>query len=506
MHKTTVWILGDQLLEAHPALACAADKAGAHVLLIESGRRARKLPYQRKRLVLLFSAMRHYAAELRQQGFEVDYVQADSFAAGLKEHIARHRPAKLVTMAAASYPGRQFQESLESRLGLPVVVLPNTQFLLGRFNPIPDPEPGRRYVMETFYRAMRRHFDLLMDGDEPLGGKWNFDAENRKKLPENDQPPEPLSFTPDAMTREVMAEVTALPDGVGTAGGFDYAVTRSEALDAFQDFLQNRLAHFGDYEDALTQRSHVVYHSRLSPYLNLGLLEPLELVTAVAQAYQAGRAPINAVEGFVRQIIGWREFMYWQYWRQMPEMLQQNAWGAVRPLPGFLWTAETEMACLRFAVSRALETGYNHHIERLMLLCNFFMLAGVHPRLVNDWFMAVYIDAYEWVMPPNVFGMGLNADDGLTATKPYIASANYINKMGDHCAACRYDPKQRLGEEACPFNALYWNFVLQHEERLRANPRTSHSVWGLRHLGTAERQQVQGQAAAFLDSLIEAAG
>lgn len=229
--------------------------------------------------------------------------------------------------------------------------------------------------------------------------------------------------------------------------------------------------------------------------------EPLELAGAAEQAWREGLAPLNSVEGFIRQIIGWREFMYWQYWRQMPGMLAQNAWDARRLLPAFVWTGETDMACLRHALARALATGYNHHIERLMLLGNFFMLAGIDPQAVNDWFLSVYIDAYDWVMPPNVIGMALNADDGLTATKPYIASANYIHKMGDFCAGCRFDPKQRTGETACPYNFLYWNFILQHEARLRANPRTGQNVLGLRHLDEAERARVRAQAEVFLASL-----
>ena len=311
MEKRTVWILGDQLLEKHPALALVEDKANVRVLLIESRGRMGKLAYQRKKLVLLLSAMRHYAADLRRQGFAVDLIQAQNFALGLRQHVARYRPAQLVTMAASSYHGRLFQESLEKRLGIAVKILPNTQFLIGRYNPIPDPEPDKRYVMEGFYRDMRRHFDLLMEGGEPAGGRWNFDAENRKKLPKSVAPPPPISFTPDAVTQEVMAEVAAMPGGVGMVEGFDYAVTRAAALSALRDFLDHRLPLFGDYEDALTRRSHVVYHSLLSPYLNLGLLEPLEVATAVQEAYRAGKAPINAAEGFVRQVIGWREFMAW---------------------------------------------------------------------------------------------------------------------------------------------------------------------------------------------------
>ncbi|MFN2125800.1 MAG: cryptochrome/photolyase family protein [Candidatus Promineifilaceae bacterium] len=502
MLRPSVWILGDQLLANHPALSAVKGKENVQVVIVESQQRIQKQPYQRKKLVLLLSAMRHYAEDLRHQGYVVDYVKADTFRTGLKKHVIQKNSNELITMAAATYEGRRFQKELEKELEVPILILPNTQFLVGTYDPIPDPEPGKRYVMEMFYRAMRRRFGLLMEGKEPVGGKWNFDAANRKKLPKNLKPPLPISFSPDDITKEVMVEIAEMLNGVGTVDSFDYAVTRTQALSAFRDFLDHRLPLFGDYEDALTSRSHIIYHSHLSPYLNLGLLEPLELATAVEWAYDAGLVPINSAEGFIRQIIGWREFMYWQYWRQMPGIMDENSWDAQQELPGFVWTGDTDMACLAFAIKRALDTGYNHHIERLMLLCNFFMLAGVNPRKVNDWFLSLYVDAYEWVMPPNVIGMGLNADGGLTATKPYIASANYINKMGDHCAGCRYDPKQRLGEDACPFNALYWNFVLQHEDRLRSNPRTSRSVWGLRHLDPAEREHVRHQAAAFLDALV----
>ena len=364
--------------------------------------------------------MRHYAEDLRRQGYVVDYVKADTFRAGLKKHINQNNSTDLIMTAAATYDGRRFQQGLEKELEVPILILPNTQFLVGSYNPIPDPEPEKRYVMETFYRKMRRHFGLLMEGKEPVGEKWNFDAENRKKLPKDQQPPLPISFLPDAITKEVMGEVAVMPNGVGTVDGFDYAVTRTQALSAFQDFLDHRLPLFGDYEDALTSRSHVVYHSQLSPYLNLGLLEPLELATAVEQVYDAGQVSINSAEGFIRQIVGWREFMYWQYWRQMPGLLGKNSWDAKRELPSFVWTGETDMVCLAFAIERALNTGYNHHIERLMLLCNFFMLAGVNPKKVNDWFLSIYIDAYDWVMPSNVIGMGLNADGGLTSTKPCL--------------------------------------------------------------------------------------
>jgi deoxyribodipyrimidine photolyase-related protein len=298
-----------------------------------------------------------------------------------------------------------------------------------------------------------------------------------------------------------MAEVEAAGNGVGTVRGFDLAVTRQQALAAFDDFSARRLADFGPYEDAMSSQHPTLYHSFLSPYLNIGLLEPLELIEGIQEAYDQGRAPINSVEGFVRQILGWREYIYWQYWQRMPGLLEANAWQAQRPLPRFFWDAETEMNCLRHALQWAIDIGYTHHIERLMLLCNFCLLAGVKLQEVNDWFLSFYVDAYEWVMAPNVLGMGLNADGGSIATKPYIASANYINKMSDYCRSCRYDHQQHAGEDACPLNFLYWNFLLEHEATLRANPRLGRNILSLRHLDEDERQVVCRQARAFLDGL-----
>ena len=499
----TVWILGDQLLQTHPALEAATAAVGREnmrVVLIESQARRRKYPYQRKKLVLLLSAMRHYAAALEAAGYRVDYRQAATFTDGLRAHLAEQPATRVVTMAASHYAGRHFQQQLAAQLDTPVDLLPNTQFLVEQFNPYPNPTADKRYVMENFYRAMRRHFAVLMDGeDEPAGGEWNFDKENRKPLPKRVEPPAAPHYEPDEITRQVMAEVTAANWGVGTVAGFALAVTHQEAASALGNFIALRLAHFGAYEDAMTTRHDTLFHSVLSPYVNLGLLEPMAMIRAAERAYREERAPINSVEGFVRQLLGWREFMYWQYWRQMPGMLDQNSWHATRPLPPFFWDGtQTEMNCLQHAIGRAIETGYTHHIERLMLICNFAMLAGLDPREVNDWFMSFYIDAYDWVMPPNVIGMGLNADGGLTATKPYIASANYINKMSDYCTDCRYDHKARTGDDACPFNFLYWNFLIQHEKRLRANPRLGRNVLGLRHLDEDERTLVKEQAATFL--------
>ncbi len=505
MAPLSVWILGDQLLRSHPALLAAerlADCSRMRVLLIESEQRKARLPYHRKKLVLLISAMRHYAEELRSLGYTVDYVRAPTVLEGLRRHVEAHRPARLLTMAAAEYRGRQFQQTrLAELLGAPVDVLPNAQFLCGRYDPFPN--PGKKVILETFYRAMRRRWGLLLDAHgKPVGGAWNFDRENRKPLPRQGLSiPAPIRFPPDAITAQVMQEVAALPQGVGRVDGFDLAVTREEAQKAFEDFLHRRLPNFGPYEDAMSRSSAVLFHSMLSPYMNIGLLDPLDMARRAEQAYYDGHAPLASVEGFIRQIIGWREYIYWQYWRQMPGLLTANSWGHTRGMPRLFWDADTPMNCLRHVVSRVLDLGYCHHIERLMVICNFCMLAGVDPAAVNEWFLSFYVDAYEWVVSPNVIGMGMNADGGQTATKPYIASANYIHKMSDYCTGCRFNPKLRTGENACPYNFLYWNFLLEHEETLRANPRFGPAVLGLKHLAPEERVAVRAQAARFLEEL-----
>ncbi len=503
--RITVWILGDQLLEDHVALDYAkgyGDHEHIRVLMIESRKQTSRLPHQRKKLVLLFSAMRHYAEKLRQNGIEVDYRSANTTTDALEAHLADFQPDLLVTMSASTYAGRRFQRNLQQRFQTRMILLPNTMFLVELFNPYPDPQAGKRYVMENFYREMRRHHRILLDdSDQPIGGIWNFDQDNRKPLPRSVVPPEPLTFPPDKLTQQVMQAVAALDNHVGTADGFALAVTHDDAELALQDFINHRLANFGTYEDAMSAQHHVLFHSVLSPYVNIGLLTPMQMVEAALRAYEAGSAPINAVEGFIRQIIGWREYIYWQYWRQMPALQDANGWHGTRTMPRMFWDADTPMNCVHHVVKRLIDTGYTHHIERLMVICNFCLLADVDPGEVADWFLTFYVDAYEWVVYPNVIGMGMNADGGQTATKPYIASANYIHKMSDYCGGCPFDPKQRIGERACPFNYLYWNFIIEHEAMLRSNPRLGKNVLGLRHLDAHERERVQEQAQDFLNGL-----
>jgi deoxyribodipyrimidine photolyase-related protein len=502
----TVWILGDQLLESHPALDEALrqqDKDHIVVLFIESLERIRQLPYQRKKLVLLLSAMRHYAQALIQQGYQVDYRRCDTFAQGLRDHQDTYPPQRIVMMLGAEFDMRVYQQSrLVDDLSIPVDLLPNTQFLVERFSPFPAPQPGKRTIMETFYREMRRHFHILMDDDgQPVGDKWNFDSDNRKPLRKGLTPPVLPLFPPDDITQDVMREVTGMDHGVGSADHFDLPVDHAQAEAAFQDFLKHRLPSFGDYEDAMSSTHAVLFHSQLSPLMNIGLLEPLHMIRAAEMEYRIGNAPLNAVEGFVRQILGWREFMYWRYWQHMPGLRDSNTWNAARPMPAMFWTAQTNMRCIQTVVQRLLDDGYNHHIERLMIICNFCLLAGIDPRQVSDWFLTFYVDAYDWVVLPNVIGMGLNADGGQIATKPYIASANYINRMSDYCKGCYFDPKKRSGARACPYNFLYWAFLIRHEQALRSNPRMGNNVLALRHISPEERQALVAEAEDFLAAL-----
>jgi deoxyribodipyrimidine photolyase-related protein len=485
----SLWLLGDQL---HPAHLASAQ--GRRLLLIESFGRLRAAPYHSHKLVLILSAMRHVVAELQQQGAAVDLRRADDFLSGVRAHVQEYAVTRLTVIAAAEYATRQLQLTLAAELGIAVTILPNQQLLVERQPPKTIPK-----IMEPFYRRMRKATGLLMDAQgEPLGGRWNYDDENRKRY--DGRPlPAPLLFQPDAMTLGVIADVQAwCPTAQGAAADFALPVTHAAAEQLRDDFVLRRLADFGPFEDAMSSRSRLLFHSLLSPLINIGLLDPLETAQAAVQAYHDGLAPLNSVEGFVRQIIGWREYMYLRYWELMPDLQQANAWQAERPLPAWFWHGQTEMRCLQHVLAGVHRDGYSHHIERLMVLANFATLAGIRPQEVNDWFLFSYVDAYDWVVTPNVIGMGLNADGGQIATKPYIAGGAYIERMSDYCAGCRFRPKERHGERACPFTVLYWDFLLRHETRLRRNPRLGPAVLGLARLDDAERERVQAAAAQIL--------
>jgi len=491
----SIWILGDQLVPENPAIEKAKSQnkiEDISVLMIESDASVSRYRYAAKKLVLLFSTMSHYAENLRNQGFTVDYRLAKDMTSAIHTHIRDYQPDSLVLMAASSTRGQQFQSNLENMTMVPVEIIPNTTFLSNRYDPFPKIGKQENIRQESFYREMRRHFRLLMDENgNPLGGQWNFDKQNRKKLPDDVEIPERIQFEPDSITNEVIQSLSRRFSWFRAPEDFNLAVTHEQAQEAAEDFFQHRLMDFGTYEDAMTHRGEVLFHSMLSPYLNLGLLDPLELAKKAEEDYCKGRVEINNVEGFIRQLVGWREYMHWQYQRLMPELADENYFNAHNPLPEFFWTGETAMNCLRQIIHRVLKDGYAHHIERLMLVSNYCLLAGVEPGEVLDWFQSLFIDAYDWVMVPNVMGMGLYADGGRVGTKPYISSANYINKMGDYCQDCFYDHKKRTGEKACPFNFLYWHFLLQHEEQLRENYRMARMLYNLKYLDDDQRREVR---------------
>jgi deoxyribodipyrimidine photolyase-related protein len=394
------------------------------------------------------------------------------------------------------------QSGWGARFSLPVEIIPDDRFLCSHSAFAEWAASRKQLRMEFFYRDMRRKTGLLMDGDSPAGGQWNFDADNRKPVRDSLFLPQPLRCEPDAETRAVLRLVQAHHGShFGDLEPFWFPVTRSDAQRAAKHFIAESLPHFGHYQDAMLRGERFLYHSVLSPLLNVGLLDPLELCQAAEAEFRAGRAPLNSVEGFIRQIIGWREFIRGVYWLKGADYLTSNALGAARPLPDMYWTGETDMTCMAEAIRQTREEAYAHHIQRLMVTGNFALLAGLNPREVHEWYLAVYADAFEWVEAPNTLGMSQYADGGVVGSKPYAASGAYIHRMSDYCGSCRYDVKQRTGPYACPLNALYWDFIARHRERFLGNSRMAQMVRTFDRFADADRSAVLEQAAHFLAHL-----
>jgi len=496
-----IWILGDQLSVNQAALKQVADdRAQASVILIESLQHVQVRPYHRQKLVLVWSAMRHFAAELQQAGWDVTYVaQAEEFQSPLHAWICDKGITELRLMEPHDRPFAHLLTTLT--LPCPLILIPNNHFLWSIDEFHAWAKPRKRLLMEDFYREARRRSGILMADDQPVGDRWNFDQENRKPPKGKLNPPKPLWFTPDDMTQQVISQVKALTFPLyGQVEPFGWAVTRQQALQVLDHFLQTRLDGFGPYQDAMVTGEETMWHSLISPYLNLGLLQPLEVVEAVEAAFVTHKLSLNSVEGFIRQVMGWREYMWGLYRYLGDDYPQRNWFQHTQPLPEFFWDAsQTDMNCLHQTLKQTERTGYAHHIQRLMVLSNFALIAGLSPQAVENWFHAAFIDAYDWVMQTNVLGMGLFADGGMLASKPYAASANYIGKMSDYCRNCTYDAKARTGSNPCPFNFFYWDFLDRHRTQLKSQGRINLILGNLDKMPAEELQAIRQQATDWRD-------
>ena len=502
-----MWVLEDQLSTSLGSLVQAPPDAP--VLLIESDRAFRRVPYHKKRITFLISAMRHFALELESAGRTVCHYPfvaqkyRDSLSA-FRHHVQTTGSTELWVVEPSEHDCRVWIDSLPEKLGVTVRYFPNTLFLTQRDNFKDYATNLKSPVMEFFYRRMRTKHNVLMqpDGKTPVGGTWNFDKQNRKGPPVKTPVPALPSFPPDDITRDVMTEIQRrFPDHPGDVTDFDLPVTRAGAQHALNDFVEHRLPHFGTYEDAMVTGQPVLFHSFLSPLINAGLLDPMTCIRAAEQQYHQQHAPLNAVEGFVRQILGWREFVYGIYWAFMPEYRTRNTRNSTRELPAFLWSGDTDLNCLKQTVGNLLDHAYTHHIQRLMILCNFATLTGLSPQAMNDWFLAMYVDSHDWVVTPNVIGMGMNADHGTIATKPYVSSAAYINRMSDYCKNCKYNPKLRTGENACPFNYLYWTFMQHYRQSFSSNPRMSMMMKNVDRIDADEMKQMMQERKGFIEQM-----
>ena len=494
--KSIVPIFADQLSASLSALA-EVDPDETTILMMEVGEEADQVPHHRKKLVFLFSAMRHFAKQLEDEGWRIRYVKLDdddnsgSFDGEMQRAVKALKPARIVLTEPGEYRveamARKWQETFE----LPVRIVADNRFLSSR-EAFADWAEGRKQLrMEYFYREMRRETGFLMNGDEPEGGKWNYDSDNRKPPKDDLELPRVMHFAPDEITCEVIELVRSrFPDRFGEIDPFWFAVSAGDAKRAAHHFIRYALPKFGDYQDAMLEGENFLYHSVLSLYLNAGLLDARDLCAMAVEAYQDGKVPLNCAEGFVRQIIGWREYVRGIYWWKMPGYLENNALNASRDLPWFYWDGQTKMNCVANVVDQTKRLAYAHHIQRLMVTGTFALLAGIEPRQVHEWYLAVYADAFEWVELPNTLGMSQYGDGGLLASKPYAASGAYINRMSDYCGNCVYDVKSRVSEDACPFNALYWNFLDRNRDTLAGNRRLAMPYRNLEKMDQSERKAI----------------
>ena len=507
--KTLRLILGDQLSKDISSLK-GCSKSEDTILICEVWNESTYVKHHKKKIAFLYSAMRHFAKELNECGYSVSYTKLeDTENSGfLKSEVDRALKQQKYDQIVVTHPGEyRVEEDIKewaTDFAISVEIRTDDRFLCSPKDFALWAKGRKQLRMEYFYREMRKKYNVLMKTNEPIGGQWNYDLKNRKSPKENLIIPEPYHNDLDDITRDVMSLVAErFPDHFGDLEPFYFGVTRMQALEALNLFVTQRLPNFGDFQDAMIEGEPWMYHSHISFYLNCGLLLPLECVKAAEKAYQTGKAPLNAVEGFIRQIIGWREYVRGVYWLKMPEYAKKNYFKAKRNLPEFYWTAETEMNCLRQCVLETKKNAYAHHIQRLMVLGNFALIAGLDTTQVNEWFLIVYADAYEWVELPNVSGMILFADGGYLASKPYAAGGSYINKMSDYCNNCNYKVNKKTGEDACPFNYLYWDFLVRNRDKLESNHRIGMMYKIYEHMGEDKKQAIADDSKQFLKSIYD---
>ncbi|TVQ86064.1 MAG: cryptochrome/photolyase family protein [Chromatiaceae bacterium] len=497
-------VLGDQL-DQDQAVPADLDPERDLLWMCEAATEATHVPSHRARTVMFLAAMRHFAEAVRATGLPLRYLALDqhdhpTLAASLAADLAVLRPDQVWLIQPGEWRVQAALTAACRAAGQEPLLLPDRHFLCRRAEFDAWADDRKELRLEHFYRWMRRRHEILLDDGAPTGGTWNFDRANRRPFGKRGpgQVPAPLGFAPDPSTRAVMDLVARrFPAAPGRLDAFDWPLTPAQAEAALSDFITHRLAAFGPYQDAMWEAEPYLYHARLSAALNLKLIAPERVIAAAVAAYRAGAAPIASVEGFVRQILGWREYVRGVYWRAMPGYLDANALDANQPLPAFYWSGATDFACLRAVIGQILTHGYAHHIQRLMVTGLFALLLGVQPRAVHAWYLAMFVDAVEWVEAPNTLGMSQYADGGLLASKPYAASGAYIQRMGNYCQGCRYDPKQAVGARACPFTTLYWDFLARHQPRFAAHPRTALMWRNLARIEPARLAAIRTQAAAL---------
>lgn len=511
--RNLIVVLGDQL-DLDAAAFDAFDASVDAVWMAEVDDESTHVWSSKPRTAMFLTAMRHFALALQSAARPLHYTHLDapgnagSLAAQLQADILRLKPAGLVMTAPGDWRVLQAIKAVAQAQDLPLDIREDRHFFCSIADFAAHAKGRKSLRMEYFYREQRKRHQVLMQGDEPVGGQWNFDADNRESFGAagpGTVPPRAV-FEPDTMTREVIALIEARFAGhPGRLDSFAWPVTRAQALLSLEAFISERLPLFGRYQDAMWPGDPWLYHAHLSAALNLKLLNPREVVAAAEAAYRDGHAPVASVEGFIRQILGWREYTRGVYWSHMPDYLDGNALDAQQDLPAWFWTGATDMACLRDALAQTLEHGYANHIQRLMVTGLYTLMLGVQPRQVHAWYLAVYVDAVEWVELPNTLGMSQYADGGVMGSKPYIATGKYIQRMSPHCKGCRYDPAQRSGDSACPFTTLYWDFLMRHEAAMARNPRMTLQVKNVAKLTDAQKQAVSDRAATIRSGEVGAA-